>query len=243
MKNDSARSQPTGRVAADGRHGRLAGAASLAACSGSPASAPGTGAEKPAAQRINVLTRALTLMQRDYGTYRLEAPGPEDVLDYQVGDLWKRGIDGTGTTIAVIEAWKGSPLIAKFVASRDKQLGLPNPQIQTIYPTGRHRLPATCRRVEAKLGDYGSCGAWEGEAVEDVVSAHMLAPTQDLDRGRAAGQRDHRRYREPGGATRVHAGGRVRERASPGQRDLDQRRQGREHLLARARRDPRTGPR
>ncbi len=135
---------------------------------------PSSGPSK--SQRIQVLTRALTLMQRDYGRYRLEAPGPEDVLDYQVGDLWKRGIDGTGTTIAVIEAWKGSPLITKFIASRDRQLGLPNPQIKTIYPTGRHRLPAACPPGEAKLGHYGSCGAWEGEAVEDVVSAHMLAP-------------------------------------------------------------------
>lgn len=139
-----------------------------------PSAPPPSGPSK--SQRIQVLTRALTLMRRDYGTYRLETPGPEDVLDYQVGDLWKRGIDGTGTTIAVIEAWKGSPLIAKFMASRDKQLGLPNPQIKTIYPTGRHRLPATCPPGEAKLGDYGSCGAWEAEALEDVVSAHMLAP-------------------------------------------------------------------
>ncbi len=140
----------------------------------SAAASPSSGPSK--SQRIQVLTRALTLMQRDYGTYRLEAPGPEDVLGYQVGGLWKRGIDGTGTTIAVIEAWKGSPLIAKFMASRDKQLGLPNPQIKTIYPTGRHRLPATCPPGMVKLGGYGSCRAWEGEAVEDVVSAHMLAP-------------------------------------------------------------------
>ena len=141
---------------------------------GSVAASSSSGPSK--SQRIQVLTRALTLMRRDYGAYRLEAPGPEDVLDYQVGGLWKRGIDGTGTTIAVIEAWKASPLLAKFIANRDKQLGLPNPQIKTIYPTGRHRLPATCPAGEAKLGGYGSCRAWEGEAVEDVVSAHMLAP-------------------------------------------------------------------
>jgi len=115
-------------------------------------------------------------MQRNYGELRFEAEGPKDVLDYQVGALWKRGIDGTGTTIAVIEGWKDSPLTAKFIASRDKQLGLPNPQITTIYPTGSHRLPATCPPGEAKLGDYGSCGAWEDEAALDVASAHILAP-------------------------------------------------------------------
>jgi hypothetical protein len=55
-------------------------------------------------QRIKVLTRALILMQREYSKLH-ESPGPQDVLDYQVGDLWKRGIDGAGTTVAVIEGW------------------------------------------------------------------------------------------------------------------------------------------
>jgi len=125
-------------------------------------------------QRIKVLTRALTLMQREYGKLH-EAPGPQDVLDYQVGDLWKRGIDGTGTTIAVIEGWD-SPMLASFVANRDKLLGLPNPQITTIYPTGRHRLPATCPPGMVKLGGYGSCLAWEAEAALDVMTVHIMAP-------------------------------------------------------------------
>jgi len=156
----------------------LAAAAGLAlaaaACSGSPQTA-GTGTGRVmAAQRIKVLTRALMLMQRDYGKLH-EAPGPQDVLDYQVGDLWKRGVDGTGTTVAVIEAWN-SPMLASFVANRDKLLGLPNPQIKTIYPTGRHRLPATCPPGMAKLAGYGSCQSWEGEAALDVMSVHMMAP-------------------------------------------------------------------
>ena len=138
-----------------------------AACSGSP---PAAGTP----QRIHVLTRALTLMQRDYGKLR-EEPGPVDVLDYQVGDLWKRGINGTGTTVAVIEAWN-SPMLASFMASRDKLLGLPNPQITTIYPTGTHRLPATCPAGMAKLAGDGSCQSWEGEAALDAFAVHIMAP-------------------------------------------------------------------
>ena len=151
-------------------------ALAAAACTGSPQTA-GTGTRPGGltARRIEVLTRALTLMQRDYRKLR-ETPGPDDVLDYQVGDLWKRGIDGAGTTIAVIEGWNSNPITAKFMASRDKMLGLPNPQITTIYPTGRHRRPAACPPGEARLGNYGSCGAWGTEAALDVVSAHMLAP-------------------------------------------------------------------
>jgi hypothetical protein len=127
-------------------------------------------------KRIKVLTRALVLMRREYGTYRRETPGAEDVLAYQVGDLWKRGIDGTGTTIAVIEGWRAGPLLATLMAIRDKQLGLPDPQIKTIYVTGRRRLPASCPRGMVRLGDYGSCRGWEAEAALDAVSAHMLAP-------------------------------------------------------------------
>ena len=145
-----------------------------AACSGSPYTAgTGTSHVMPT-QRIKALTRALRLMQRDYSKLR-EEPGPGDVLDYQVGDLWKRGIDGTGTTVAVVEGWN-SPLTASFVANRDRLLGLPNPQIKTIYPTGRHRLPATCPPGMAKLAGYGSCGTWEGETALDVFAVHVMAP-------------------------------------------------------------------
>jgi subtilase family serine protease len=122
--------------------------------------------------RINVLTRALVLLRRKYIA---EAPGPKDVFDYEVGELWKRGIDGTGTTIAVIEAWN-SPPVAGFVASRDQPFGLPNPQIKTIFPTGSHRLPARCPPAMLKLHGYGSCRSWEAEAALDVLSAHLMAP-------------------------------------------------------------------
>jgi subtilase family serine protease len=147
----------------------------LVSCSHAARSAGASTSSDPSkSQRIQVLTRALTLMQREYGKLR-EEPGPVDVLGYQVGDLWKRGIDGAGTTVAVIEAWN-SPMLAGFMANRDKQLGLPNPQIKTIYPTGRHRLPSTCPPAMAKLGGYGSCRSWEGEAALDAFAVHIMAP-------------------------------------------------------------------
>jgi subtilase family serine protease len=72
-------------------------------------------------------------MHQEYGKLQ-PSPGPEDVFDYQVGELRKRGIDGTGTTIALIEGW-GQPALASFIASHDKMLGLPNPQITTTRAT------------------------------------------------------------------------------------------------------------
>src|ERR1022692_97215 len=147
----------------------------LVSCTHAARTAAASSSGLSKSQRIQVLTRALMLTQREYGKLGIERPGPADLLDYQPGDLWRRGIDGTGTTVAVIEAWN-SPILAKFIASRDKQLGLPNPQIKTIYPTGRHRLPATCPAGMARLPGYGSCRSWGAEAALDVLCVHMMAP-------------------------------------------------------------------
>jgi hypothetical protein len=120
-----------------------------------------------------VLTRVLTSMQRRYRT--LGSFGPRDVLDYQVGQLWRRGINGSGTTIAVIEAWN-DPGIATFMARIDRNLGLPKAQITTIFPTGQRRLPSRCPPAMVKLGHFGSCRGWQGEETIDVLFAHLLAP-------------------------------------------------------------------
>jgi hypothetical protein len=126
-------------------------------------------------QQINALTRTLRFMRRHYAKLQRSGEGPQDVFDYRVGALWKRGIDGTGTTIAVIEGWS-YPGIVSFMASHDRYFGLPRAHIRTIFPTGRHRLPANCPAGMVKLGTYGSCRGWEGEEALDVLSVHMLAP-------------------------------------------------------------------
>jgi subtilase family serine protease len=143
---------------------------------------PGSGAEAaPAAapaglpskkQQIKVLTAALATMSKDYKSLP-NTPGVADIFDYGIGSLWKQGIDGAGTTIAVIEGWDLSG-IGAIVAGYDKLLGLPNPQIQTIFPAGK--LPAKCPPGMVKLGGYGSCDAWGGELALDVVTAHLIAP-------------------------------------------------------------------
>ncbi len=99
--------------------------------------------------------------------------GGSDVDDYNLGALWKRGIDGAGTTVAVIEGWN-YPQIGQWIASFDQQYGLPNPVIKTIYPAGK--LPKNCPPGMVALGSYGSCQAWQGELVLDVASVHMAAP-------------------------------------------------------------------
>ena len=127
------------------------------------------------AQRIKVLTAALNLMHKNFSKLGQFTPGPVDVFDYQVGDLWKMGIDGTGTTAAVMEGWN-DPKIGQVMAGFDKAFGLPKAQIQTIYPTGDHKLPAKCPPGMVALQSYGSCDAWAGELELDVESVHIMAP-------------------------------------------------------------------
>src|SRR5207245_2561724 len=56
----------------------------------------------------------------------------------------------------------------------DQRLGLPAPDIQTIYPAGP--LPAQCPAGMVALGSYGSCNGWAGELELDVASVHLIAP-------------------------------------------------------------------
>jgi hypothetical protein len=126
----------------------------------------------PKDQQIKVLTAALAKMSKDYKSLP-HTPGVADIYDYGIGSLWRQGIDGAGTTIAVIEGWDLSG-IDGIVASFDKQLGLPDPQIQTIFPAGK--LPATCPRGMVKLGSYGSCDSWASELALDVLTVHLIAP-------------------------------------------------------------------
>jgi subtilase family serine protease len=121
------------------------------------------------AEQIKVLTRALARMNR----LPLRYVGTEDVFGYGVGALWRKGIDGAGTTIAVVEGWN-YPGITRQVAAFDRAYGLPNPRIVTIYPAGK--LPRRCPPGMVKLGSYGSCQSWSGELTLDVLAAHLMAP-------------------------------------------------------------------
>ncbi len=124
---------------------------------------------------IKVLTAALDTMTKNYATLSKSVLGPQNVFDYTVGELWKHGIDGTGTTVAVIEGWD-DPNIAAVVHNFDVGFGLPDPDIQTIFPSGDGHLPAQCPPGMVALGSYGSCDAWVGELDLDVLAVHLMAP-------------------------------------------------------------------
>jgi Subtilase family len=130
---------------------------------------------QPNQDHIRTLTAVLDNMTRAYAQFAGFSPGPRDIVDYNIGDLWKKGIDGTGTTIALIEGWD-DPQINDVVKKFDQEYGLPDPDIQTIYPSDEGHLPAQCPPGMVVLGTYGSCDAWKSELELDVVSAHLIAP-------------------------------------------------------------------
>lgn len=131
---------------------------------------PATVTPDPA--QVSTLTALLQQMTQHFSSMAL-VPGDEDVLDYGVGDLWKQGIDGSGSTVALVEGWN-APSLDTDIAAFDKRLNLPDPDIQTIYPAGQ--LPAQCPAGMLALGSYGSCQGWAAELELDVASVHLMAP-------------------------------------------------------------------
>lgn len=124
-------------------------------------------------EQIKALEAALRYMKANYPQLSFDTPGPQDVFDYGIDDLWRNGVDGAGTTIALLEGWN-DPAINQAVASFDASMHLPNPQITTIYPAGP--LPKKCPPKMQLLGSYGSCSAWKGELTLDVIASHLMAP-------------------------------------------------------------------
>jgi subtilase family serine protease len=138
-------------------------------------SAPSPAAVRPDPGHVRTLDEVVRRLRERYATVGQTVPGGADVLDYALPDLWHQGIDGTGTTIALVEGWD-DPQVNEAMVRFDQLLGLPAPEIRTIYPTGDGTLPARCPAPMARLGSYGSCDAWAGELVLDVTAAHLVAP-------------------------------------------------------------------
>ena len=163
----TAPASPAGALAHQASSGPVTG---ITGVTGWPVAVPSSPSKR---HQIKVLKAVLRKMEQTFPKYRHMTPGPQDIFDYQIGNLWKQGIDGYGTAVAVIEGWD-DPGIVKVVDSFDRTFGLPNPEIQTIFPAGP--LPAKCPPGMVKLGGFGSCAAWGGELTLDVISAHLIAP-------------------------------------------------------------------
>jgi subtilase family serine protease len=86
---------------------------------------------------------------------------------YNLKPLYKKGLTGAGTTIAVVDSF-GDPQAAANLAKFDKAFGLPAPpSIRTITPAGA--LPPFNPKNDDMSG-------WAGETDLDVQYAHAMAP-------------------------------------------------------------------
>src|SRR5690348_7326692 len=112
--------------------------------------------------RIATLTAALANVRASIaaGHPRWGALDLRDVFSYKVDQLWTQGIDGFGTSVAVMEGWKLDG-IQQTLDTLDDQIGLPHTTVQTVFPDGP--LPAQCPPGMVALHNYGSCDAWGGE--------------------------------------------------------------------------------
>jgi hypothetical protein len=129
----------------------LAAPLSSAVLAGATLPPPGSPVAAPSAQgrqqRIKVLTAALRTMHRTFSKHRFDTPGPQDTFDYQIGDLWKRDIDGFGTTVAVIEGQVAPPEMMRaleYVSSRRlaNAISISDGTGESTYSHGREEITA-----------------------------------------------------------------------------------------------------
>lgn len=93
-----------------------------------------------------------------------------DVLDYGVASLWKRGIDGSGTTVAILLS-SPDPQLPAVLSQYSTTLGLPQPAV-TMMQFPATTPPATSCSFEQ------ACGP--GEDRLDAEAIHTMAPYAHL---------------------------------------------------------------
>jgi subtilase family serine protease len=96
--------------------------------------------------------------------------GPNQIRNaYGFQQLQDQGVDGTGRTIVIIDAY-GSDTIQQDLATQDAYFGLPPANLNVIYPDG----PPDSTSLGNRFG-------WKGETTLDVLSAHAIAPGATID--------------------------------------------------------------
>lgn len=154
----------------------VAGAAqaSSTGSSAQPTHLPPPIAKTAATAKFSAAARAVgagkTPEQRAAIMEHLTSTLPVQVAAYDVKPLWKKGIDGTGTSIATIVSY-GDPNIQAVIDSYDAHYGLPKANVTIIQPDGDASCPA---------GHEGTCASWAGETDLDIEMMHTIAPGAHL---------------------------------------------------------------
>ncbi len=90
---------------------------------------------------------------------------PDVTSAYHVKDLWDKGTNGAGVTIAIIVSF-GDANIQQVIDQYDQENGLPAADVQTITPAGP--LPPCETQT--------NCSLWGSETDLDVTMIHSMAP-------------------------------------------------------------------
>ncbi|MBW8872469.1 MAG: hypothetical protein JF618_10030, partial [Leifsonia sp.] len=104
-----------------------------------------------------------------YSTYNCGYTPQQLRSAYGLTDLGKRGINGSGQTVAIIDAY-ASPTIVKDVNSYSQQNGEPG----LTNSSYQQLVPSPSEFVDQALCQYPS--GWQGEQTLDVESVHGIAP-------------------------------------------------------------------
>jgi Subtilase family len=128
----------------------------------------------PPAVRIAATTAVYNAIEAKIAageSLRLRFPDPtaqEDVIDYGVNDLWKRGIDGAGVTVAYVVT-NPDPGLDTSMASYDAAMDLPPANISQLALPAPASPSATCQ-VECS----------PGEDRLDAEAIHSMAPYANI---------------------------------------------------------------
>jgi hypothetical protein len=124
----------------------------------------------PPAERIAATTAAFNAIEAKIAagqSLRLPFPDPTaqaDIIDYGVSDLWKRGIDGAGVTVAYVVT-NPDPGLAASLAAYDTAMNLPLASITDTTLPAPGNPSFTCQ-VECSTG----------EDRLDAEAIHSMAP-------------------------------------------------------------------
>jgi Subtilase family len=152
--------------------GLLIGTTALAnpALAGAVAPSSQTQSVPPPAERIAATTATYNAIEAKIAagqSLRQRFPDPtasEDIIDYGVNDLWKKGIDGAGVTVAYVVT-NPDPGLAASIASYDTAMDLPPADITDMALPAPSNPSAACQ-IECSTG----------EDRLDAEAIHSMAP-------------------------------------------------------------------
>jgi len=143
----------------------------LASAATAPGQSPGV---PPSAERIAATTATYDAIEAKIAARKsllLRFPDPtaaEDIVDYGVNDLWKRGIDGAGVTVAYVVT-NPDPGLHASMASYDAAMHLPPANITELALPAPANPSAACK-IECDTG----------EDQLDAEAIHSMAPYANI---------------------------------------------------------------